>query len=330
MGVDVPAQCGLVLQVERFSVGADQVADGAGSLAGDDRALLHIGREHGDEISLKFAAVQVVEHHFVEAVGTRQQRVLEALGEHVIAEGGLVVVGRLVLDLYVGDQVAGGGLEHQAVLVGPVRAEALVDPGDDLRKAFGLGIGERAGAGVDGGHLGFAARQFDRAVEGEGMSQVRELYFGAEVDALSPAAVSYQGRQGTAEAVVALEFGVAERYDERQEAVDAHEPAECIAEGVLVFVGQCLETVDGRLHGRVDLGVGAFAQQQGGGPFHLADVEHVEPVEFISGVEQQVWVGRRGDGLAVVDGERFAYLVCFVHEINDVRAGFGRVDAVEP
>ena len=59
-------------------------------------------------------------------------------------------------------------------------------------------------------------------------------------------------------------------------------------------------------------------------------VEHVEAVEFVTGVEQQVGVGGRGDGLAVVDGERFLNLIGLVHEINDERACLVGVDAVEP
>ena len=68
----------------------------------------------------------------------------------MVAEGGLVVVDGLVLDLVVLDEVLGGGFEDEAVLVGPVGAEPFVDAGDDLGQVLFFGIAERAGAGVDG------------------------------------------------------------------------------------------------------------------------------------------------------------------------------------
>ena len=116
------------------------------------------------------------------------------------------------------------------------------------------------------------------ALEGDLVTQVGQLHLGAQVDALAVLAVPDQCGQRPAVQVVALESGVAERHYQRQEPVHPHEPAQRVAEGVLVLVFQSVEAVDGGLQGGVDLGVGALAEQQGCGPLDLAGVEHVEAV----------------------------------------------------
>ena len=92
-------------------------------------------------------------------------RLLELPGEDMVAEGGLVVVDGLVLDLVVLDQVLGGGFEFEAVFFGPVGAEAFVDAGDDLGQLLFFGVNHRTGAGVDGLDFAFVAGEGDGAFE---------------------------------------------------------------------------------------------------------------------------------------------------------------------
>ena len=121
--------------------------------------------------------------------------------------------------------------------------------------------------------------------------------------------------------VVALEFGVAERHHQRQEAVDAHEPRQRVPECLLVVLVETFESVDRGLQRSVDLRVVSAAEHQSGGPLRLTGVEHAEVVEATAGVEQQVRVGGRCDGLAVVHGERLADRVGVVDEVQHEGAG---------
>ena len=50
--LDVPAEGGLVLEVEGLAVGAEQVADGAGLLVGDYGLFVDLGREEGHHVGL--------------------------------------------------------------------------------------------------------------------------------------------------------------------------------------------------------------------------------------------------------------------------------------
>ena len=158
---DVPAEGGLVLEVLGLAVGAEEVADRAGLLVGDDGLLLDLHRVDGCHGSLHLLAVEVGEDDLLVAVMAGHERFHELVGEDVVAEGGLVVVDGLVPDVIVFDEVLGGGVEYEAVLVGPVGAEAFVDAGDDLGKELFIGISEASGAGVDRDDLAFVAGERD-------------------------------------------------------------------------------------------------------------------------------------------------------------------------
>ena len=248
----------------------------------------------------------------------------------MVAEGGFVVVDGLVLDLVVLDEVLGGGFEDEAVLVGPVGAEALVDAGDDLGQVLFLGIAERSGAGVDGDDFAFVSGEGDGAFEDLLVAEVGEFDFGAQVDDPSGVLVPDEGGQGPAVDVVAFEVDVGELDDLGQEAVHPHEAGQRVPEHVLVLFVEVLEAFDAGLHGGVDLFVRTVAEHESGGLLHLARVQDVEVVQVVAGVEQQVGIGGRRHGLAVVDGEGVADVVAVVDEVEDERAvlvGMGPVEA---
>ena len=225
---DVPAEGGLVFEVERFAVGANQVTDGTGLLVSDDGLFLYFGCVDGCYRGLHFFVVEVGEHDFVVAVKAGHQRFLELVGKDMIAEGRFVVVDGLVLDLVVVDEVSGGGFEHETVFFGPVGTEAFVDARDDLGKVLFVGIGQRSDAGVDGLNFAFAIGKGDGTFEDLVVAEVSELYFRAQVDADAGVLVSDQGGQGPAVNVVAFEPNIGELHDLGQEPVHPNEAGEGI------------------------------------------------------------------------------------------------------
>ena len=97
----------------------------------------------------------------------------------------------------------------------------------------------------------------------------------------------------------------------------------------MVLFVQCLEAFDGGLHGGVDLFMGAVAEHEPGGLVHLARVQDLEIVQFVSGVEEQVGIGGRRDCLAVVDGEGILDVLAVVDEVEYEGAVLVGVDPVE-
>ena len=73
-------------------------------------------------------------------------------------------------------------------------------------------------------------RQGERPAERHLVAQVRELDLGAEVETLDGPGVAQVERQGAAVHVVALERGVSEGGDLRNERVGADEACQCVAE----------------------------------------------------------------------------------------------------
>ena len=65
-------------------------------------------------------------------------------------------------------------------------------------------------------------------------------------------------------------------------------------------------------------------QQQRDDALDLVGPEHAELVEVVAGVVEQVRVGRRGDGRAVVGLERGADVLGLVAEVEDERAVLAR------
>ena len=139
-------------------------------------------------------------------------------------------------------------LEEQAVLVGEVRAEAVVEALDDLRERGRVLLGVaradllracdvHAGLLGDGDH---ARRDALQAV-------VLELHVVAEVDRRAVAAHAQVREQRAAERGEAVEVGVGVGDDLAEEGVEVHERAEAVSERRLLLLVERGEAVAGGL-----------------------------------------------------------------------------------
>ena len=117
-----------------------------------------------------------------------------------------------------------------------------------------------------------------------------------EVDRLARVGLD-ERRQRLAEEVVALQVGVAEGHDLGEEGVDPHEPAQRVAEPVLLVLAEGGEPVERRPEGAVQAAVvDVLGEQQVGEGAGLLGVEDPELVQRVPGVVEQVRVRGRRDG----------------------------------
>ena len=120
-----------------------------------------------------------------------------------------------------------------------------VQPLNDGRERFGIGFVHLPRARVDRGDLAAIGIEGDRAGESLLLAEVGQRHHPAQID--SNAGIGPDERlQGVGKEIVPLQLGVGEGDDLGQERVDAHEPAQRVAEPLLLILSQGTEPVDGR------------------------------------------------------------------------------------
>ena len=154
----------------------------------------------------------------------------------------------------------------------------------------------------------------------------------AQIQAFAGRGAPDERSQGPTVPVVALQVGVPEGHHLREEGVEPHELVEGVFEVQALLLWKCPEPLHRRLQESVNLGVGARhprAQERRHRGGHLRLAQDVVLVQPEPRVVEDIGVGRRRHGSAVVGLEGRDDVVGLVAEVEDEGVRFQGVDAIE-